>query len=96
MLWTRVGAAPEHILVSCIDLVGDWMGWRESDAVEVLRPEREWEGADQPVAPSVRSSVDRPVNELRDPYVFVEGDVAHLVYAVAGESGLALARLRVR
>lgn len=47
--------------------------------------------------------VDHPVNQLRDPFVYLEhragsgtgsGDeVAYLVYAVAGESGLAIARL---
>lgn len=94
VFWTRVGDAPERILLSSIDLAIPWMDWRESDAVEVLRPERDWEGADQPVAPSVRSSVDRRVNQLRDPYVFIEGDSAHLVYAVAGESGLALAQIQ--
>jgi hypothetical protein len=73
----------------------DWQGWRETEAIEILRPTRAWEGARQPVLPSVRSAVGHPVNQLRDPFVFVEEDVGHLVYAVAGESGLAIARLSV-
>jgi hypothetical protein len=44
----------------------------------------------------VRSSIDRAVNQLRDPFVHVEGEAVHLVYAVAGESGLAIARLDAR
>jgi len=45
--------------------------------------------------PAVQSSVDPPVNPLRAPCVFAEHEEAHLVYAVAGESGLAMARLEV-
>ena len=71
------------------------MGWRESDAIEVRRPLRPWEGALQPVEPSVRRSVDHAVNQLRDPFVYVEGNASLLLYAVAGESGLAIARLEI-
>lgn len=109
VFWTRVGDAPERILLSTVDLRGDWMSWRESEAIEVRRPVQRWEGASLPVAPSHRSSVDHPVNQLRDPFIYLEkraepGDdsaaqaadqVAYLVYAVAGESGLGIARLDV-
>ena len=101
VFWTRVGDAPERILLSTIDLRGDWWSWRESEPIEVLRPTRDWEGAREPVEPSVRSAVDRAVNQLRDPFVFLdepglEDNESHLVYAVAGESGLAIARMEVR
>jgi hypothetical protein len=39
--------------------------------------------------------VNHQVNQLRDPYVYLEGNDVYLVYAVAGESGLAIARLDV-
>jgi hypothetical protein len=93
VFWTRVGDAPERILLSEIELTPDWTKWRESEAVEVLRPERPWEGAHEPVEPSLRSSIDRPVNQLRDPFVFEDEGQAYLVYAVAGEAGLGIARL---
>ena len=96
VFWTRVSDAPERILLSTIDLRGDWMDWRESPPVEVRRPLRAWEGADQPIEPSVRSAVNRRVNQLRDPFVFIERDDRYLVYAVAGESGIAIARLELR
>jgi len=47
----------------------------------------------KPVEASVRSSVDRAVNRLRDPFLCVRGDASFLVYAVAGESGLAITQL---
>ena len=70
VFWTQVGEAPERILVSRIDLSGDWNGWKESAAIEVLRPERTWEGADAPLVPSVRSTAYGQVNQLRDPAIF--------------------------
>jgi hypothetical protein len=91
--WTQVGEAPERILLSRIDLTGDWHGWKESSATEVLRPERSWEGADAPLIPSVRSTADGHVNQLRDPAIFEEDGRTYLLYAVAGESGIAIAEI---
>ncbi|MCY3621339.1 MAG: hypothetical protein OXH68_06460 [Gammaproteobacteria bacterium] len=93
VFWTQVGDTPERILLSTIDLRGDWMDWTESEPVEVLRPERSWEGADAPLEPSVRSVAYGMVNQLRDPALFEEGDDVYLLYAVAGESGIAIARV---
>ena len=91
VFWTQVGEAPERILCGTIDLRSDWQDWRESDPVEVLRPERDWEGADVPFEPSVRSTAYGHVSQLRDPAIYVEGDRTFLLYAVAGESGIGLA-----
>ena len=93
VFWTQVGQAPERILLSCIDLRPDWREWKESAPVEVLRPERDWEGANAPMEPSVRGVVYGAVNQLRDPAIYVEGDDVYLLYAVAGESGIAIACL---
>lgn len=93
VFWTQVGHAPERILLSRIDLTGDWRHWHESEAVEVLRPERDWEGANAPVAPSVRSVAYGVVNQLRDPAVFVEDGHTYLLYAVGGESGIGIAEV---
>ena len=93
VFWTQVGHVPERILLSTIDLRPDWRDWRESEAVEVLRPERPWEGAGASLAPSVRSTAYGPVNQLRDPAVYVEDGRTYLLYAVAGESGIAIAEV---
>ena len=93
VFWTQVGNAPERILLSIVDLGGDWTCWKETGAREVLRPERAWEGSEKPVEPSVRGPVDVPVNQLRDPAIYVEGGRVFLLYAVAGESGIALAEV---
>ena len=92
VFWTQVGDVPERILLSRIDMAGDWWqmeGW--TSPVEVLRPERSWEGADAPLSPSVRSTAYGMVNQLRDPAIFEEDGRIFLLYAVAGESGIAIA-----
>ena len=93
VFWTRVGDAPESIMLSTIDLRPDWSKWQVSEERVVLRPERNWEGADAPVEPSVRSTAYGHVNQLRDPALYIEDDVVYMLYAVAGESGIALARV---
>jgi hypothetical protein len=93
VFWTQVGDVPERILLSHIDLSGDWTGWKESEGVEVLRPELPWEGADAPLVPSVRSTAYGHVNQLRDPAILEDEGRVYLFYAVAGESGIALAEL---
>ncbi len=93
VFWTQVGHAPERILLSRIDLRSDWDQWRASEPVEVLRPERTWEGADAPNEPSVRSVAYGLVNQLRDPAIYLEGNDIYLLYAVGGESGIGIARI---
>ncbi len=93
VFWTRVGDAPERILLSRIDLRGPWQDWRAGEPVEVLHPERPWEGADAPLVPSRRSVAYGRVNQLRDPAIFQENGRTYLLYAVAGESGIALAEI---
>ena len=94
VFWTRVGDMPESILHSTIDLDGDWLTWTASDPEVVLRPEHDWEGADVQLEPSERSVAHGRVNQLRDPAVFDDVDGrSYLLYAVAGESGIAVAEI---
>lgn len=81
-------------MVSTIELSTGWSTWTATPGVEVLRPERTWEGADAPVIASQRSTAYGHVNQLRDPAVFEEGGRVFLLYAVAGESGIAIAEAR--
>jgi hypothetical protein len=97
VFYTRVGDAPERILCSTMDVTSpDWDEWTPSPPFEILRPGLRWEGADLPVEPSIRGESTVPVQELRDPAVFVEDDQAYLLYSAAGEQAIAIARLTVR
>lgn len=93
VFWSRVGDTPESILHSTIDISGDWMSWTAQGEDVVLKPEHDWEGADAPLEPSERSYVKNHVNQLRDPAIFEEDGKVYLLYAVAGESGIAIAEI---
>ena len=93
VFWTQLGDTPERILMSTIDIGKSWSEWSPSEPVQVLRPELAWEGAEAPLQPSTGSVVYGKVNELIDPAIYVEGDRTYLLYAIAGESGIAIAKL---
>ncbi len=93
VFWTRVGDTPESILHSTVDISRDWTTWNVDGEQVVLSPEFEWEGAGLAVVASERGAVNEPVNQLRDPAVFVDDDRVFLLYAVAGEAGIALAEI---
>lgn len=93
VIWSRVGDAPESLLVSTIQLGPDWLEWTASEPSVLLSPEHDWEGADLPNVASLRGGLHAPANQLRDPAVFIEDDRIYVLYAVAGESGIALAEL---
>jgi hypothetical protein len=90
---TNSGDCPESILVSTIDVSTDWRTWRPSEPKLMLAPELDYEGADQPLEPSRRGLIMGPVRQLRDPAYFEQGGRRYLLYAVAGEHGIAAAEL---
>lgn len=90
--YSRIGDAPEHILLSHADMLGDPAGWKFSEPVSLLKPGEPWEGVGRPVRPSRAGLAKGPVHELRDPALFVEGDTIYLLYSTAGEGGLAIAK----
>jgi hypothetical protein len=96
VFWTEVGEAPERIKLSRIALAADWSAWRDEPAIEVVRPERPWEGADAPLLPSIRSTAYGRVNQLRDPAVYEEDGATYLLYAGGGESRIGLASVAFR
>jgi len=89
-----VGHRPERILCTTVDLKGAPETWKAKGTYEVLRPETEAEGAKYPLAFSNGGISRTRVNELRDPTVMRDGDDAWLVYSIAGEHGLGLAKIR--
>lgn len=93
VIFSRWGDAPERLLHATVELSGDWTSWTTSEPVELLRPEHDWEGARLEPEPSVPGPALEPVCQLRDPAVYEEDDQTYLLYAVAGEQGIAIAEL---
>jgi hypothetical protein len=96
VFYTGIGDAPERIMLSTIDLKGDWSSWKASEPVEVLRPDMAYECASLPDAPSEGGDVKGRVRQLRDPFVFEESGKMYLFYTICGEQGIAAAELTVR
>lgn len=93
VFFTRRGDCPERVLHSTVDLRPAWTQWSASKPVTVLEPELDYEGANLPLSPSEIGEIREPARQLRDPCVFVDRDEIWLLYCVAGESGIAAARL---
>ena len=93
IFWTQVGEIPESVKLSTINLSENWEDWLQIDQGVILKPEREYEGADEPLIPSIRSTAYGKVNQLRDPAILQDGENTWLFYAVAGESGIGLAKV---
>lgn len=93
VFFSCVSHRPERILCTVVDLKGPPETWKARQTIEVLRPGTPQEGANLPLAFSRGGISLTYVNELRDPEVFRDGDDVWLLYSVAGEHGIGLARL---
>ncbi len=91
--WSKFGDTPEHILVSDLDVSGDWRSWRVTNTRTVRKPEFDWEGADLPVKTSRSGFAMAEFHELRDPGIYEEAGETYLLYSVRGESGIGVCRL---
>lgn len=95
VFFTAIGDAPERVMLSSVDLSGDWRAWRASAPVEILRPETLYECVDLPNAPSEGGDIDEPARQIRDPFVFQENGRAYLFYSTCGEQGIAGATIEI-
>ena len=93
VVWTRVGDSPERILLSRLDMEPDWRHWKLVETRELHRAQKPWEGADMMPQASEYGAVKQRVNQLRDPAIFVEDGKIYLLYAIAGEQGIAIGEL---
>ena len=94
ILYSRKGDAPERILKSEVKLSnGSFENWKAGPPQEVLKPETTYEGVDLPIEKSTGGSSEGPVHQLRDPAILIDRNQVYLYYSIAGESGIAVAKL---
>ena len=95
LVFSRAGDTPERLLLSTIDLSSrDWNNWAPTQAVEILRAEQGWEGADLPALKSLKGETTLRSNDLRDPDLFVDEDgQQYLLYVGGGEQAIGIVRL---
>lgn len=92
VLFSRIGDAPERILAARLRFDGSSLHPQLSRITEVIAPRETYEGVRLPVHPSRRGPT-HPAHQLRDPAVLVDAGDTWLFYAIAGENGIAAARL---
>ena len=93
VFFTGIGDAPERVLVSTVDLSGDWTAWKASSPTDVIAPAAAYECVDLPNQPSDAGDIETPVRQIRDPFVFEDQGRAFLFYATCGEQGIAAAEV---
>jgi hypothetical protein len=94
--YSRVGDKPEHILLSKIKLTSNWLDWEPIKPIDIVEPEKDYEGAGLPLTESKGGLYYGKTRELRDPAIYVENNKWYLLYSVAGENGIAIGELIVK
>lgn len=92
IVYSRVGDAPERLLWVSVNLSKDWQYWQPGSPQELLAPEMDYEGVQHPIDSSDHGPAVA-VHQLRDPALLVESGQISLFYSVAGEMGIAGARV---
>lgn len=92
VFYSRVGDQPERILLSTIDMTVPFSKWTPSASIEVLQPEIPIEGGDLPPAISYHGAAT-DVRQLRDPFLFRDGERSVLLYSLRGEMGIGAAEI---
>ncbi len=96
VFFSRGRDAPEHIMVSRIENLDDgWSEWRFTKPQTVLKPEEDWEGANEPVQESRFGAINRFVHQLRDPAIYEEDGRVFLLYSAAGEYSIGIAEIEL-
>ncbi|MGD1093174.1 MAG: hypothetical protein ABSB35_14430 [Bryobacteraceae bacterium] len=91
VFFSAIGDSPERIMLSTIELSGDWRDWKASSAQDVLAPREAFECVDLPPVPSKPGEIEGQERALRDPGLIEENGKVTLFYSYCGEQGIAAA-----
>ena len=94
IFYSRVGDAPERIMVATVNMRPDWLEWKPSKSIEVIRPETNYEGIGFLSGPSEHGPATN-VQQLRDPCIYEEEGKIYLFYTIAGEMGIAMSEIEI-
>ncbi len=92
IFYTIVGDCPEHIYF-CQITNFEKNNLKTSDPVSIIKPEFTFEHNDQKPIVSKYGPVYEKINQLRDPYVFVDNNEFYIFYTVCGEKGIAVCKI---
>ena len=61
----------------------------------LIYPELDYEHNNLIPIKSKYGGVYHEINQLRDPYVYIENDDIYILYSICGEKGIAIAKLNI-
>jgi hypothetical protein len=94
VFFSRGHDTPEHILVTRIENPDDdWQQWQFTEPGTVIMPEKDYEGAGEPIGESRFGATYDFVHQLRDPAIYEEDGRVFLLYSTAGEWAIAIAEI---
>lgn len=93
IFFSRINDTPESILWSTMTLDDDWRQWQLTPPRMILQPETIYEGIDLPNEPSQKGDAKGRQHQVRDPFIFEDDGELYLLYSVAGEYGIAIAKI---
>jgi hypothetical protein len=96
VFFSGIGDAPEHIMMSTIDLQGDWNTWKASAPIDILTPETSYECPGLPNVPSEAGETEGRAKQMRDPAIFGENGRRFLFYTICGEQRIVAAEIEIK
>ena len=92
IFYSTVGDCPEHICVCELEITENIHIVKNNRTV--VYPEFEFEHANLSPIPSKYGAEYGKINQLRDPYAYVENEQIYLFHTVCGEKGIALCNIQ--
>ena len=93
IFYSTIGDCPEHIYVCEIDII-EQNNIIVKNKRTLVYPDFEFEHANLSPMPSKYGSEYEKINQLRDPYTYVENELIYLFHTVCGEKGIALCNIQ--
>lgn len=94
VFYSIVGDCPEHIYVSEITSLKK-NNIKINKKLSIIKPDLSFESNNIEPKKSNYGIATKDVNELRDPYVYLENDIIYILYTFCGEKGIAIATITI-
>ena len=87
--YSIVGDCPEHICYC--EIIYNKNNFIALENKSLIFPELEYEHGNTLPIKSKYGAEYKKINQLRDPYIYIENDIVYILYTTCGEQGIAIA-----